>query len=345
MTQTHTNQPFATATRRSFSRAMLGCAVSALLAAGATGATGATGAIAAEAYPSQPVRLVVPFPPAGGTDVLSRLVFNKIGQATKWKVVVENRAGAGGNIGLDSVAKAKPDGYTLGMGQTANLAINPTLYPKMPYNAQKDFTPVVLVAAQPVVLIVRSDAPYKNVADLVAAGKAKPLSMASAGAGTVGHLTGEMFARRAGIKMLHVPYKGASPALTDLMGGQTDFYFATPPIAMPMVKAGKVRAIAVTSAKRLPLLSAVPTVAESGYAGFQAEDWKALVAPAGTPAEVVARLNAEVNKVLAQPDTIAKLHEEGSEPRGGSAKDLTTFIQSENTRWSEIVRQSGARVE
>ncbi len=218
MTHAHTNKPFATATRRRFARAMLGCTVSALLAASATGA------VAADAYPSQPVRLVVPFPPAGGTDVLSRLVFNKIGQATKWKVVVENRAGAGGNIGLDSVAKAKPDGYTLGMGQTANLAINPTLYPKMPYNAQKDFTPVVLVAAQPVVLIVRSDAPYKNVADLVAASKAKQLSMASAGPGTVGHLTGEMFARRAGIKMLHVPYKGASPALTDLMGGQTDFY-------------------------------------------------------------------------------------------------------------------------
>ena len=339
MTHAHTNQPFATATRRGFVRAMLGCTVSALLAAGVTGA------VAAEAYPSQPVRLVVPFPPAGGTDVLSRLVFNKIGQATNWKVVVENRAGAGGNIGLDSVAQARPDGYTLGMGQTANLAINPTLYPKRPYTAQKDFTPVVLVAAQPVVLIVRSDAPYKNVADLVAAGKAKQLSMASAGAGTVGHLTGEMFARRAGIKMLHVPYKGASPALTDLMGGQTDFYFATPPIAMPMVKAGKVRAIAVTSAKRLPLLSAVPTVAESGYAGFQAEDWKALVAPAGTPAEVVARLNAEVNKVLAQPDTITKLREEGSEPRGGSARDLAAFIQSENTRWGEIVRQSGARVE
>lgn len=329
----------ATAPGSSFARALLGCALSALLA------VGATAAIAADGYPSQPVRLIVPFPPAGGTDVLSRLVFNKIGMATKWNVVVENRAGAGGNIGLDSVAKAKPDGYTLGMGQTANLAINPTLYPKMPYNAQKDFTPVALVAAQPVVLIVRNDAPYKNVADLVAAAKARQLSMASAGTGTVGHLTGEMFARRAGIKMLHVPYKGASPALTDLLGGQTDFYFATPPIAMPMIKAGKVRALAVTSARRMPLLSAVPTIAESGYAGFQAEDWKALVAPAGTPPEVVARLNAEVNKALAQPDTVSKLREEGSEPRGGSARDLGAFIQSENTRWGDIVRQSGARVE
>ena len=323
---------------RTGARALLCLALPALLA-------GAAPAMAADSYPSQPVRLVVPFPPAGGTDVLSRLVFNKVGMATHWNVVVENRAGAGGNIGLDAVAKARPDGYTLGMGQTANLAINPTLYPKMPYDAVKDFAPVVLVSAQPVVLIVRADAPYKTVADLVTAAKGKQLSMASAGTGTVGHLTGEMFARRAGIKMLHVPYKGASPALTDLLGGQTDFYFATPPIAMPMIKAGKIRALAVTSAKRLPLLSAVPTVAESGYAGFQAEDWKALVAPAGTSPEVVKRLNAEINKALAQPDTIGKLREEGSEPRGGSAQDLATFIKSENTRWGAIVRDSGARVE
>ncbi|KWR81312.1 Bug family tripartite tricarboxylate transporter substrate binding protein [Cupriavidus sp. IDO] len=323
---------------RTGARALLCLALPALLA-------GAAPAMAADSYPSQPVRLVVPFPPAGGTDVLSRLVFNKVGMATHWNVVVENRAGAGGNIGLDAVAKARPDGYTLGMGQTANLAINPTLYPKMPYDAVKDFAPVVLVSAQPVVLIVRADAPYKTVADLVTAAKGKQLSMASAGTGTVGHLTGEMFARRAGIKMLHVPYKGASPALTDLLGGQTDFYFATPPIAMPMIKAGKIRALAVTSAKRLPLLSAVPTVAESGYAGFQAEDWKALVAPAGTSPEVVKRLNAEINKALAQPDTIGKLREEGSEPRGGSAQDLAAFIKSENTRWGAIVRESGARVE
>ncbi|WP_458216061.1 Bug family tripartite tricarboxylate transporter substrate binding protein [Paracidovorax citrulli] len=311
----------------------------------ATAAMGGAAAYAADAYPSRAIRLVVPFPPAGGTDVLSRLVFNSIGMSTKWSVVVENRAGAGGNIGLDLVSKAKPDGYAIGMGQTANLAINPTLYPRMPYDAVKDFTPIALVAAQPVVLIVRADAPYKNLAELVTAAKGKQMSMASAGTGTVGHLTGEMFQRRAGIKSLHVPYKGASPALNDLMGGQTDFYFATPPIAMPMIRAGKVRAIAVTSAKRLPLLQSVPTVAESGYAGFQAEDWKALVAPANTPPEVVSRLNAEVNKALSQPDMIAKLKEEGSEPRGGSAKELEAFLKTENVRWGEIVRQSGARVD
>ncbi|EHP42360.1 hypothetical protein OR16_14524 [Cupriavidus basilensis OR16] len=319
-------------------RTLLLLAVPALLAAGAIPA-------AADTYPSQPVRLVVPFPPAGGTDVMARLVFNKVGMTTHWNVVVENRAGAGGNIGMDAVAKARPDGYTLGMGQTANLAINPTLYPRMPYDAVKDFTPVALVSAQPLVLIVRKDAPFKNLADLVAAGKARQLSMASAGTGTVGHLTGEMFARRTGIKMLHVPYKGASPALTDLLGGQTDFYFATPPIALPMIKAGKLRALGVTSAKRLPLLADVPTVIEGGYAGFQAEDWKALVAPAGTPAEVVKRVNEEINKAIAQPDTVAKMREEGSEPRGGSPQDLAAFIKAENTRWGTLVRQSGAKVE
>ncbi|MEN7529595.1 tripartite tricarboxylate transporter substrate binding protein [Cupriavidus sp. DL-D2] len=302
-------------------------------------------ALAADTYPAQPIRLVVPFPPAGGTDVLSRVVFNTVGASSKWTVVVENRAGAGGNIGLDLVSKAKADGYTLGMGQTANLAINPTLYPKMPYDAVKDFAPVALVAAQPVVLIVRQDAPYKSLADLVAAAKAKQLSMASAGTGTVGHLTGEMFQRRAGIKALHVPYKGASPALTDLMGGQTDFYFATPPIAMPMIKAGKLRALAVTSAKRVALLPNVPTVAEQGYAGFQAEDWKAVVAPAGTSPEVIARVNAEINKALKQRATIAKLHDEGSEPRGGTPAELAAFIKSENAHWGAIVKESGARVD
>ncbi|MCP3025121.1 Bug family tripartite tricarboxylate transporter substrate binding protein [Cupriavidus basilensis] len=319
-------------------RSLLLLAVPALLAAGAIPA-------AADTYPSQPVRLVVPFPPAGGTDVMARLVFNKVGMTTHWNVVVENRAGAGGNIGMDAVAKARPDGYTLGMGQTANLAINPTLYPRMPYDAVKDFTPVALVSAQPLVLIVRKDAPYKSLADLITAGKARQLSMASAGTGTVGHLTGEMFARRTGIRMLHVPYKGASPALTDLLGGQTDFYFATPPIALPMIKAGKLRALGVTSAKRLPLLADVPTVIEGGYAGFQAEDWKALVAPAGTPAEIVKRVNEEINKAIAQPDTIAKMREEGSEPRGGSPQDLAAFIKAENTRWGTLVRQSGAKVE
>jgi tripartite-type tricarboxylate transporter receptor subunit TctC len=298
-------------------------------------------------YPKEPIRLVVPFPPAGGTDVVSRMLTDRVSANTGWTFVVENRAGAGGNIGLDAVAKSKPDGLTLGMGQTANLAINPTLYPKMPYDPLKDFTPVALVASQPVVLVVRTESPYKTLADLVGAGKAKPgaVTMASAGNGTVGHLAGEMFAKKAGAKFMHVPYKGAGPALTDLLGGQTDFFFITPQGGLPHLKAGKLRALAVTSARRLPVLPDTPTVAESGYAGFEASDWKAVVAPAGTPPEVVKRLNAEVDKALAKPDTIARLLSEGSAPMGGSPQAMAAFLKAEHARWGQAVKDANVKLD
>ena len=302
-------------------------------------------ALAQPAYPSQPVRLVVPFPPAGGTDVLSRLVMAEVTQATQWNFIVDNRPGAGGNIGLDMVAKARPDGYTLGTAQTSNLAINPALYPKMPFDALKDFAPVALLTSQPVVLVVRAESPLKSVADLKARATTQPVNMASAGTGTVSHIAGEMFARRAGIKLLHVPYKGAGPAITDLIGGQTDIYFGTPPSVLQMIKGGKLRALAVTSARRMPLLPDVPTIAESGYAGFVAEDWKALVAPAGTPPAVVQALNHAVNAALQKPDLIGRLQEEGSTVRGGSAADLDTFMKAEYRRWGEAVRASGAKAD
>jgi tripartite-type tricarboxylate transporter receptor subunit TctC len=302
-------------------------------------------ALAQPAYPSQPVRLVVPFPPAGGTDVLTRLVMAEVTQATQWNFIVDNRPGAGGNIGLDTVAKAKPDGYTLGTAQTSNLAINPALYPKMPFDALKDFAPVALLASQPVVLVVRAESPLKSVADLKARAATQPVNMASAGTGTVSHIAGEMFARRAGVKLTHVPYKGAGPAITDLIGGQTDIYFGTPPSVLQMIKGGKLRALAVTSAKRMPLLPQVPTIAESGYAGFVAEDWKALVAPAGTPPAVVQALNHAVNLALQKPDLIARLQEEGSTVRGGSAADLGAFMKVENRLWGEAVRASGAKAD
>ena len=305
--------------------------------------TGAPAALAADAWPSQPVRLVVPFPPAGGTDVLSRLVFNKVGAATHWTVVVENRAGAGGNIGLDTVAKARADGYTVGMGQTANLAINPSLYPKMPYDAVRDFTPVVLVSAQPVVVIVRQDAPFKTLADLVAAGKAKQLSMASAGTGTVGHLTGEMFQRRAGIKALHVPYKGASPALTDLMGGQTDFYFATPPIALPMLKAGKLRALAVTSAKRSPFLPDIPTIAESGVPVFDVSSWYALFLPPKTPAEIVGKVYIDAVAAIVHPPTKQRFADIGTIAGSSTPAQLTALLKSELDKWGPVIKELGIK--
>jgi tripartite-type tricarboxylate transporter receptor subunit TctC len=304
-------------------------------------ATSPLAALAQAAYPNQPIKLIVPFPPAGGTDVVSRLMTDKVRASTNWNFVVDNKAGAGGNIGMDAVAKSKPDGYTLGMGQTANLAINPTLYPKMPYDAAKDFVPVALVAGQPVVLVVRPEAPFKSLADLVAAAKAKPgaLTMASAGNGTVGHLTGEVFAKQAGIKHVHVPYKGAGPAATDLLGGQVDYYFATPQTVAGFIKSGKLRALAVSSAKRLQLLPDTPTVAESGYKGFDTSDWKMLVAPAGTPAAVVNRLNAEVEKAMSKPETVAQLLAEGSVPLSGSPQQVAQFLKSEQQRWGAVVRE------
>lgn len=303
-------------------------------------------ASAQAAYPSQPIKVVVPFPPAGGTDVLTRLVANEVTlKDNKWTFIVDNKPGAGGNIGMDAVAKAKKDGYTFGTGQTANLAINPTLYTKMPFDALKDFEPVVLLASQPLVLVVRADSPIKNLADLKTQGQAKQLTMASAGTGTVGHVGGEMFAKRAGIKVMHVPYKGAGPATTDLLGGQTDIYFATPPSVISMVKAGKLRAVAVTSLKRIDVLPNVPTVAESGYPGFVAEDWKAVVAPAGTPPEAINKMNQVMNAALARPEVVARLKDEGSVARGGTPAELGAFLKTENTRWGAAVKESGAKLD
>ncbi|MDH0862960.1 tripartite tricarboxylate transporter substrate binding protein [Mitsuaria sp. GD03876] len=318
-------------------------------AAGALLATlGATAAVAAEpAYPAQPIKLIVPFPPGGGTDIVSRLVLDKIREDTGWTFVADNKAGAGGNIGLDAVAKSKADGYTLGMGQTANLAINPTLYPKMPYDASKAFTPVALVAGQPVVLVVSTASPFKSVADLVAAAKAKPgsLSMASAGNGTVGHLTGELFSKQAAIKVTHIPYKGAGPAATDLLGGQVDYYFATPQTVVSFIKAGKLRALAVSSAARLPVLPDVPTVAESGFKGFDTADWKMIVAPAGTPAAVVTRMNAQVQKALAKAAMIGQLQSEGSVPMAGTPQQAAQFLAREQKRWGDLVRAGNVKVD
>jgi tripartite-type tricarboxylate transporter receptor subunit TctC len=319
----------------SLSRRALGAAV--LLAAVA--------AQAQSAYPSQPIRLVVPFPPAGGTDVLTRLVMNEVTQATQWSFVIDNRPGAGGNIGLDMVAKAKNDGYTLGSGQTANLAINPSLYSHMSFDPAKDFSPVALMASQPVVIVVRADSPLKTLADLKATAAKQPLNMASPGTGTVGHIAGEMFAKRAGIHLTHVPYKGAGPAITDLIGGQTDLYIATPPSVLQMIKGGKLRALAVTSAQRIPALADVPTVSESGYAGFVAEDWKALVAPAGTPDAVIQDLNKAVNVALKKPAFIARMQEEGTTVRGGTPAELGAFIKTEAARWGAAVKASGAKAD
>jgi tripartite-type tricarboxylate transporter receptor subunit TctC len=300
--------------------------------------------LAQSGWPDKPIRFVVPYTPGGATDGVTRLIAQKITDDTKWVFIVDNRTGGNGNIGMDAVAKAKPDGFTIGMGQTANLAINPTLFPKMPYDALKDVTPVSIVASQPVVLVVRADAPFKTLADVIAAAKARPgeVKQALAGTGTLGHMAGEVLAKRAGFKVLNVPYKGAAPALTELLGGQTDYMFATPQGALQMVKGGKLRALAVTSAKRLAVMPDVPVVAET-YKGFEAVDWKAIVAPAGTPPDIVKKLNAAVDRALAKPDTISQLLAEGSTPVGGSPEQAAQYVKSEHARWGTAVREAGVK--
>lgn len=307
----------------------------------------AAASMAEAAWPAKPVKLVVPFPPGGGTDFIARVVGERLAQATGATVVIDNKPGAGGNIGLDVLAKSPADGYTLGLGQTANLVINPHLYPKMPYDALKDFTPVGSVASQPMVLVVAKQSPWSNVADVVAAAKAKPdgLRIGLAGSGTVGHLSGEMLERRAGIKLLNIPYKGAGPAMTDLLGGQFEIYFGNAASVLPQIAAGKLKPLAVTSAQRLPMLKDVPTMIESGYPGFVAVTWSGLLAPAGTPPAVVARLNSEIDKILKQPEVQAKLAAEGSTPTGGSAAQFAETIRSEHARWGALIREANIKID
>jgi tripartite-type tricarboxylate transporter receptor subunit TctC len=316
-----------------------------ILAALAT-ASGA-GLAQTASWPNQPVRFVVPYTPGGGTDTVTRHVAERISAGTKWVFLVDNKPGAGGNIGMDAVAKSRPDGYTIGMGQTANIAINPALIPKMPFDAGKDLIPVALVAELPMVMVVKDDSPWKSLADAVKAAKAKPgeVKQALAGTGTVGHLAGEMLARRAGIQVLSIPYKGAAPAITDLIGGQTDYMFSTPQSVMGMIKGGKLRALAVSSPRRLAILPDVPTVAESGYKDFVAMDWKAIVAPAGTPADIVRRMNAEVAKALAEPTLLKTLAAEGSTPMSGDPAQAASFIKAEQARWGSLVREAGIKAE
>ncbi len=318
-----------------------------LLACVALASLASFNTIAQTAWPDKPIRFVVPYTPGGGTDTVTRHIAEKITQDTKWVFIVDNKPGGGGNIGLDVVAKAKADGYTLGMGQTANLAINPAALPKMPFDPVKDLVPVALVAEVPTVLVVRADSPWKSLADMVKAAKAKPgeARQALAGTGTVGHLAGEMLAKKAGFKVLNVPYKGAAPALTDLLGGQTDYMFATPQAVLGMLQGGKLRALAVTSAKRVAVLSNVPTVAEQGYKGFEAVDWKVIVAPAGTPSDIVKRLNAATAKALTQPALLAKLADEGSSPMSGSPEEVAKYIKAEQAEWGALIREAGIRFE
>ena len=317
------------------------------VAMAATAALGFQGLAHADAdWPQRPVRLVVPFPPGGGTDATSRLVADKLNTGMGWTMVVDNKPGAGGNIGLDAVAKAAPDGYTIGMGQAANLAINPSLYAKMPFNPLKDFTPIASVALQPVVLTVRADSPFKTLGDFIQAAKARPgfYGVAQAGNGTVGHLAGEMLARRAGIQILQVPYKGANPALTDLMGGQVALYFGNTVSVMTQLTAGKIRALAVTSAQRVSSLPNGPTVAEQGYPDFEASTWLGLVGLANMPADVVKRIGDVTMKLLATKEVQDKLAQEGSMPTPADGAKFGQWIKSEHAKWGKLIREADIKL-
>jgi len=296
-------------------------------------------------WPNKPIRFIVPFTPGGGTDTVTRHLAEKITQDTQWSFLIDNKPGAGGNIGMDLVAKAKPDGLTLGMGQTSNLAINPSAMAKMPFDAQKDFVPVALVAEIPMVLVVRTDSAWKNLDDLIRSARAKPESVkqALAGTGTVGHLAGEMLSKKANFKVLSVPYKGAAPAITDLLGGQTDYMFSTPQSVLGMLQGGKLRALAVSSSQRLKVLPQVPTVAEQGYKGFEAVDWKMVVAPANTPAPVLRRLNAAAEKVLNSASFTAQMAAEGSTPIGGNLEKIAAYLKAEQSEWGDLIREAGIK--
>ncbi|MDQ2962836.1 MAG: tripartite tricarboxylate transporter substrate binding protein [Pseudomonadota bacterium] len=315
-------------------------ALAVVLAVGASGAW-------AQAYPTQPIRLVVPFPAGGTTDILAREVGQRLSLTLGQPVVIDNRPGAAGNIGSDLVAKSAPDGYTLLMCTVNTHAINPNLYAKLPYDHVKDFAPVILVAGVPNVLEVTPALPVNSVTDLIKLAKEKPgqINFASSGSGTSIHLSGELFKTMAGVDMTHVPYKGSAPAITDLMGGQVQVMFDNLPSSLQQIKAGKLRAIAVTSAKRAPALPDVPTIAESGLPGFEATSWFGIVAPAGTPAAIVARINADVNQWLQSPDVKEKLLLQGAAAAGGTPEQFAAHIRAETEKWAKVVKASGAKVD
>jgi tripartite-type tricarboxylate transporter receptor subunit TctC len=298
------------------------------------------------AYPSKPVRLVVPFPAGGTTDLLARAAAQKLFEAWGQQVIVDNRPGAAGNIGAELVSKAPPDGYTLLMGTVGTHAINTSLYAKMPYDHVKDFTPVILVAGVPNVLVVNPGVPVNSVAELIAYAKANPekLNFASSGSGTSIHLSGELFKTMTGVQMTHVPYKGSAPALTDLIGGQVQLMFDNLPSSLAFIKAGKLRALAVTGATRAAALPETPTVADT-VPGFEASSWFGILAPAGTPRDIVLKINGEVAKWLASPDAKEKLAVQGANVASGSPEDFAKHIQAETVKWAKVVKESGAKVD
>ena len=300
-----------------------------------------------EAFPARPVTIVVPFTPGGSPDILARTVGQKLSEKWKQPVIVENRPGAGGNTAASFVAKAAPDGYTLLMGTDGPLAINPHVYQRLPFDPQRDFSPIGALASVDFMLVTHPDFPAGQTRELVAyAGTQKtPLMYGSSGVGSQHHLGMEMFKSTARVAMTHVPYKGVVPALTDVMGGHVAAMFVAVPTAVPYVRSGKLKAIAVSGLQRSPLAAKVPTLDESGLPGFELRAWFGLLAPAGTPPEIIKQINADVNRVIAAPDVKAKLGEEGFEVQGDTPNAFRDFIASESRRWKQVVTASGAKAD
>ena len=307
----------------------------------------ANAAAQSQAYPSKPVRLIVPFAPGGTTDVLARLVAQKLTDSLGQQFIIENKPGAGGNIGTELAVKSPADGYTLVMSFDGTMAINPNTYAKMPFDPQKDLVAVANVAQVPLLIVVHPGVAAKSIAEFVALAKASPgrINYSSAGHGSTGHLTGELFRLRAGIEIVHVSYKGGGQAVQDLLGGQIQMLVTALPTVEGHLKGGKLRALAFASSKRVPGAPEVPTFAESGHPGMEVSSWYGILAPAGTPQEIVRRLNAEINRVLLAPEVRERLTALGTEPTGGSPEQFAQVIRVDTARWAKVVSDAGIRIE
>ncbi len=304
-------------------------------------------ALAQQSYPNKPIRMVCPFPPGGTTDLVARLVAQKFSEAWGQQVVVDNRPGAGGVIGTEMVAQAAPDGYSILLGSITTHAVNPALYKKLRFDPIRDFAPVSLVVSSPQLLALHPSVAAKSVKELLALAKARPgqLNYGSAGTGTSPHLTFELFKSMAAIDVVHVPYKGTGPAITDLIGGQVQMMITGVVALMPHVKSGKLRAVGVTSAKRVAALPEVPTIAESGVAGFDVSSWFGVFLPAATPRAIVMKMNREIHRILENPEVRQRLIDQGADPASNTPEEFAAYVKSEMTRWGQVVRSTGARVD
>jgi tripartite-type tricarboxylate transporter receptor subunit TctC len=305
------------------------------------------GSVSAQSWPAKPIKYVVPFAPGGTTDILARTISEKLSIALGQPVVVENKPGAGGGVGADFTAKAAPDGYTIMGGTISTHAINASLYSNLPYDPVKDFVAITLIARVPNMLVINPDVPAKTVAELIKLLKANPgkYTFASSGNGTSQHLSGELFKSMAGVEMQHIPYKGSPPALQDVVGGQVTMTFDNITTALPLAKAGKLRALAVTTARRSSAAPEVPTLAEAGLPGFEVGSWQGVFAPAGTPPDIVKRLNAEIVKIINTPEVKEKLVALGAEPVGDTPEQFSAYVKTEVVKWSDVVKKSGAKVD